>query len=153
MAEQTSLAAKQTNSDVSNPINAKQFVVKRLQAMMIMLTVQFLLGMALNTIGEPDSSTAHGVSILWHTLLALHVVVAIGLFINAALILVYSVKNFHQLTKPTLISLSGIVLAIIFGSLTVSHFHTALMSFFMAAAFLLAVSIYGRTLAKLGPVD
>lgn len=141
----------QESSAISGTNNPKFWLIKRLQMMMGLLSAQFLIGMALNTIGEPEDSTPTITALIWHWLLALHIALGIGLLISAGFILVYSARNFSQVKGPVTISLIGITFAIVFGTLTAAHFHEELASFLMAASFLIAISVYGRTLAKLGP--
>jgi heme A synthase len=129
--------------------DAKSHLLKRIGIMMGLLSVQFILGMLLNTMGEPDSSTKHSVNDIWHVILVLHIIIGVGLFISAAYILFYSFKNYRELKIPSAIAFSGIALAIVFGSLTASHIHSELMSFLMAMAFLVAIGTYGSTLGKI----
>jgi len=131
--------------------NQKLFIAKKVELLMMLLSIQFLLGMGLNLIDGLGSDISHQARIFWDTLLILHVTNAFVMLGFAIVVLRYSVKNFQQTRKPTTIALTGISLAIIGGLLTINHYHEQLMSFFMAAAFLIAVSVYGRTLAKLGP--
>lgn len=137
-----------TNANVSEQ---KLFIVNKVQLMMILLSIQFMLGMGLNLIDGLGTDISHHVRLFWDMLLVLHITNAFVMMGLGIVVLNYSIKNFQQTRKPTTIALVGIVLAIIGGSLTANHFHEELMSFFMATSFLVAVTIYGRILSKLGP--
>lgn len=130
----------------------KLFIANKVQLLMILLSIQFLLGMGLNLIDGLGTDISHQARLFWDTLLVLHITNAFVMLGLAIVVLTYSIRNFQQTRKPATVALVGIALAIVGGSLTVNHFHEELMSFVMAAAFLMAVSIYGRTLAKLGPM-
>jgi len=128
---------------------AKLYLVNKVRLMTMILSLQFVVGMILNTMGQPDSSTKHSINVLWHYILILHIIIGISLLAIAAVIVVFSVKHYKQLTVPMALAAVFIVLAIIFGSLTANHFHAELMSFFMALCFLATISVYGIALGKI----
>jgi len=115
----------------------------RVQAQFGMLTLQFLLGMVVNLLGLPDQNTG-GVKVLSGSLLGLHVLLALGLIINAALIVRLARTTSDATSRLARGAGAGIGAATVFGVLTVAAPWSNFWSFLMAAAFIAALALYGR---------
>jgi hypothetical protein len=120
---------------------------KDLYQILGMLSAQFLLGMGLNVIGEPEADTATLLKVLAYILIALHVVLAFGILAKASQI--WRVAKANPTTRPD--SLRGLVsvsLAIVFGVMTVTLPGAEIWSFLMAAGFLGGFLSFGRLLLR-----
>jgi len=108
------------------------------------LSAQFLLGMAVNLIGQPSETTgaAHAVSTV---LLGLHVVVAIGLAFGAVMVIRAARGGGN---RPRQLACSGAILiglTVIAGVMTVITKNNW-WSYTMAAGFIASVLLYGSLL-------
>src|SRR5437763_889403 len=103
-----------------------------------MLVAQFLLGMGLNVIGEPEASTPMGLKVLSWVLLTLHVFVAIGLVVAG--IRLWRLRDEEPAIRGTItLGGAGLIVAIIGGILTVlvpSKVWAELFSYVMAIGFI-----------------
>lgn len=123
----------------------------RSQRQLAMLTVQFLLGMAVNVIGAPSEGAAGAVKAAYYVLVGTHVLVALGLVVGATLTIVRAAG--HGSALGSLAWLGGVSIAIAFvagvstGVLTMTTAPNAvlgdLLSYLMAAGFLAAFILYG----------
>ena len=110
------------------------------------LSGQFLLGMAVNLIGQPSETTraAHAVSTV---LLGLHVVAAIGL-VGGAVMVIRAARGGGE--RPRQLARSGAVLiglTVIGGVMTVITKNNW-WSYTMAAGFIASVLLYGSLLVR-----
>jgi uncharacterized membrane protein len=110
------------------------------------LSAQFLLGMAVNLIGQPSQTTgaAHAVSTV---LLGLHVVVGIGLVAGAAMVIRAARGGGKQ---PRQLARSGAVLiglTVVAGVMTVITKNNW-WSYTMAAGFIASMLVYGSLLVR-----
>jgi hypothetical protein len=90
-------------------------LTKSVLGQLIMLTLQFLLGMAINLMGEPESAFAkasHGL------LLGLHILIAVGLVINASLIMHHALKLGGHYLRTARFATAGIGTGFLAGILT-----------------------------------
>jgi len=134
----------------STPSTTTQiFVFKRLRELLGLLVFQFIIGMALNTIGKPDSTTSHSVKVLWDSLLGIHIVVAFALLIGGSYLSIYCGRHYKKLSTPSTQAIVAVTLAFIFGSMTISGVVPSLMSYLMALSFLAALLLYVQTFRKL----
>ncbi len=113
---------------------------------LVFLSAQFLLGMAVNLIGQPSETTgvAHAASTV---LLGLHVVVAIGLVAGAVLV-IRAARGGGD--RPRQLARSGAVLiglTVIAGVMTVITKNNW-WSYAMAAGFIASVLLYGSLLVR-----
>ena len=113
---------------------------------LVFLSAQFLLGMAVNLIGQPSETTgaAHAVSTV---LLGLHVVVAIGLVAGAVMV-IRAARGGGD--RPRQLARSGAVLiglTVIAGVMTVITKNNW-WSYAMAAGFIASVLLYGSLLVR-----
>jgi hypothetical protein len=110
------------------------------------LTVAFLLGMGVNLIGVPDETTG-AAKVVTSIALGLHVLVALGLLVVAALCLWGS----GELTAAARnLALTGLVLTVVTiatGVLTLTT-GSNWWSFVMAVGFIASFLVYGRLLLK-----
>ena len=110
------------------------------------LSAQFLIGMAINLIGQPSeiAGAAHTVSIV---LLGLHVVVGIGL-VGGAVMVIRAARGGGK--RPRQLARSGAVLiglTVIAGVMTVITKNNW-WSYAMAAGFIASVLLYGTLLVR-----
>jgi len=113
---------------------------------LVFLSAQFLLGMAVNLIGQPSQSTgaARAVSTV---LLGLHVVVAIGLLAGAVMV-IRAARGGGK--RPRQLARSGAVLiglTVIAGIMTVITKNNW-WSYTMAAGFIASMLLYGSLLVR-----
>lgn len=112
----------------------------------LFLSAQFLLGMAVNLIGQPSETTgtAHAASIV---LLGLHVVVAVGL-LGGAVMVIRAARGGRD--RPRQLARSGAVLiglTVIAGVMTVITKNNW-WSYTMATGFIASVLLYGSLLVR-----
>jgi hypothetical protein len=115
-----------------------------LQRQFGLLVFQFLLGMAVNLIGLPDELHAGLAKTSDQLLLALHVLLALGLLINAIIIMRLAgeaAKRGQGLSRG---AGAAIGVAIVAGLLTMSAPGSNWWSYLMAVAFVAAFALYGR---------
>jgi len=108
-----------------------------------MLVAQFLLGMGVNLIGDPNGGLARAAQ---RVLLGLHVLVSIGLVVGAFL----TVRIAHELTSYSRLARIGgasIGIALLAGILNLA-FKSDWWSFLMSIGFISAVVCYGLLYVK-----
>ena len=111
-----------------------------------MLTILFLLGMGVNLIGRPDENSG-AAKVVTSIALGLHILVAIGLLVVAALCLWRSGE-----LAPAARSLAQtggilIVVSIVAGVLTMTT-DSKWWSYLMAVGFIASLLVYGRLLVQ-----
>jgi hypothetical protein len=118
----------------------------RVQAQLGMLVVMFLLGISINLIGLPSdlSGTAKTASTIFFVL---HGLLAIGLIINAGLVIRLALKTNSSLVKRAQLGAGVIFLTFIAGIVT-SETSSSWWSFAMAAGFAASLPIYGTLLLR-----
>ena len=123
-----------------------QSIGNRAQAQLGMLTMMFLLGMAVNLIGLPSevSGTAKTASAIF---LVLHGLLGIGLIVNAGLIIRLSLKTDSALVKHARLGAGIIVLTFIVGIIT-TETKNNWWSFAMAVGFAASLPLYGLLLLR-----
>lgn len=111
-----------------------------------LLSIQFLLGMAINLIGLP--SEVHGFA---HTavmiILLLHILVALLLLTNGVILVNMSRSYGPVARRLALLAAGGIITAMCGGILTLTAPMSNLWSYLMAVAFLAIFGFYGRLLS------
>jgi cation transport ATPase len=132
---------------MASPTTSSQLQM-RIQRQFGLLVFQFLLGMAVNLLGDPKDLNAFG-KIAERAILGLHVLTAIGLVVGAIMI-----NRLASQLGPKFIRLAGpaamaIGLAFVFGVATVSAPLANLWSYLMAAAFIATLVLYGRLLSQI----
>lgn len=141
------LAVDQRPSVVVEAESASRMNMRReARNQLVFLSAQFLLGMAVNLIGQPSQTTgaAHAVSTV---LLGLHVVVAIGLVAGAVMV-IRAARGGGD--RPRQLARSGAVLiglTVIAGVMTVITKNNW-WSYAMAAGFIASVLLYGSLLVR-----
>ena len=113
-----------------------------------LLSVQFLLGMAVNLIGSPDEikGLAKASTSIF---LLLHVLVAIILIVNAVLIARLAKPN-PATRRFARFGSIAVGIAVIGGILTMSAPGSNWWSYLMAVAFIAAFGVYGRLFSVAG---
>jgi hypothetical protein len=114
----------------------------RVRAQLAMLFTQFLLGMAVNLIGEREETWA---KVSKGILLGLHVLVAIGLIVGTVLTIRLASHIGGRIQRTLRVATYGIGVAVIGGILTQFAPWSDLWSFFMALGFIVAFAFYGFT--------
>ena len=141
------LAVDQRPSVVVEAESASRMNMRReARNQLVFLSAQFLLGMAVNLIGQPSQTTgaAHAVSTV---LLGLHVVVAIGMVAGAVMV-IRAARGGGD--RPRQLARSGAVLiglTVIAGVMTVITKNNW-WSYAMAAGFIASVLLYGSLLVR-----
>lgn len=115
-------------------------LLKRVRAQLGMLSVQFLLGMAVNLLGEPEGGLAKAAKGI---LLLLHVVVAVGLIVNASLTMRAALKLGGKILRTARVATAGVGIAVVGGILTMTGPGNDWWSYVMAIGFLLAFAYNG----------
>lgn len=122
-------------------------LAKRVQAQFGILTLQFLAGMAVNLLGTPDEHT-NAIKLLSGSLFLLHVLLAIGLIVNAVLI----VRLVAGASESVMGFARGAGVAVgsatLFGILTVTGPWRDFWSYLMAVAFIASFALYGRLFSE-----
>ncbi len=122
-----------SNTSLTEPL------IRRAQAQINMLTVMFLLGMAVNLIGLP-SETSGAAKTATSIFLGLHVLISLGLLVGAALTIRLSAAG-TNLRRLAGIGALLIVITFIAGVLTLA-FDNNWWSYLMAAGFIASYLIY-----------
>lgn len=117
-------------------------LVSRLKAQLSMLTVQFLVGMAVNLIGLP-SETSGSTKVIDSLLVGVHVLVGVGLLINAGLIVRYTARLNELMLRTAWYGVLAIVLTFLFGVLTMA-LKSNWWSYAMALGFIASYILYGE---------
>jgi hypothetical protein len=120
-------------------------LLTRVRMQLGLLTAQFLLGMGVNLIGEPEGGLALASKNL---LLASHIIVAIGLFIGVGLTMRLAIKQGGRILLQTRGAGAAVGLAILAGGLTM-FVDSDWWSFVMAIAFIVAFVVYGLLYVRL----
>jgi hypothetical protein len=115
-------------------------MLMRVRGQLAMLTLLFLLGMAVNLLGEPE--TAFGKA-LWGIFLGVHVLIAIGVLVGTALTMQLALKAGGKILRTTRVASAGVGIAFLGGILTLTGPWNDLWSYVMAAGFLVALVFYG----------
>jgi hypothetical protein len=130
-----------------SPAPASTSLLKqRVSVQLALLIAQFLLGMAVNLIGEPESTIAkasHGI------LLGLHVLVAVGLVVGASLIMHTALKLGGRYLRVARLGVAGIGAGFLAGILTLVAPGGDWWSYLMSAAFIWAFAFFGLLFTKL----
>ena len=119
---------------------------KAARGVVMMLAVEFLLGMAVNFIGLPDEATGNA-KIVTGILLGLHVLVGIGLLINAIMATRASRALDGSLRNLVRAGGAGIGVTFIFGVLTVAT-GSDWWSYLMGVGFIGSLLLYGKILLR-----
>jgi hypothetical protein len=124
------------------------FLMLRTRAVLGMLVAQFLLGMGVNLIGNPESKVSKAIDGIF---LGLHVLLAIGLVIVAIFTVRTAFKLGGQWPRLTRIGASGVGLAFIggIGTMASSGAVSSWLSYLMSIGFILAFVGYSFLFAKL----
>jgi hypothetical protein len=105
----------------------------------------FLSGVAMVSIGQP--TLTHKLSssgnVLWHVLLAIHLLLLTVLTISAVIVLYLSITKLKNLRLRFTIGILAVVFGIISGVMVLHKIHPGIFLFCMALAFLLIGFIYG----------
>jgi hypothetical protein len=121
---------------------ATRTITESSKGMLIGLALEYIGGIALNVIGEPEegSSLLHKVSA--HTIFALHGLISIGLLVGSIIIYRQAKGGLNEQTASW--GLVSTVTAVLGGVLTVSTPLGEFFSFVMALGFLGAFACYGK---------
>ncbi len=120
-------------------------LIRRAQAQISMLTVMFLLGMAVNLIGMP-SETNGAAKTATLIFLGLHVLISLGLLVGAGLTIRLAGTNLRRLAGIG--ALLGVI-TFLAGILTLA-FDNNWWSYLMAAGFIASYLVYIRLLIQAG---
>jgi hypothetical protein len=126
----------QTSNAMIVPVTKRQIAL---------LVAQFLLGMEVNLMGSPNSQVG---KIAGSVLLLGHVLVTLGLVINAGLLL--RIANTPAVSRLARAGAGAVGGAFVFGIATMILPLSNVWSFCMAAAFISAFVMYGRLLLRVG---
>ena len=120
----------------------------QLKRQVMLLSMQFLLGMAVNLIGLPSETQGptHTATTL---LLGLHVLVALGLFTNGLILNRLAASYGSKARRLARLGTAGIVTAMAGGLLTLTAPWGNVWSYMMAAAFLAVFGFYGQLLTAI----
>lgn len=123
-----------------------QALSERARAQLGMLTVMFLLGMAVNLIGLPAENTG-GAKTASTIFLTLHGLLGLGLIVNAGLIVRLALKVGSAPFNLARAGVVTVVLTFIAGIIT-NETKNGWWSFVMATGFAICLPIYGTLYAK-----
>lgn len=123
---------------------------EKLRAIISMLVAIFVLGMAVNLLGAPDSSASVAHNIISGIILLLHVLTAIGIVVVASQLfsLAKGLEGGQRLRLQW--SFSVVCLAFLAGvtTMAIPAPWSDLASFLMAIGFMAALALYGTVLLK-----
>jgi hypothetical protein len=131
----------------ANPAALSTQLLKRVTTQLGLLTMQFLLGMGVNLIGETQSTAG---KLSHNLLLDAHVLVALGLIVNTSLIMHAALKLGGSHLRAARFAAGGIGVGFVAGVLTLTAPGGDWWSYLMAVSFLWAFIFYGRLFLKLG---
>ena len=123
---------------------AKAQLQKAARGVVMMLAIEFLLGMAVNFIGLPDEATGNAKAVTG-ILLGLHVLVGIGLIVSAAMATRASRALDGDLRTLARFGGAGIGVTFVFGILTVAT-GSDWWSYLMGVGFIGSLLLYGKIL-------
>jgi tetrahydromethanopterin S-methyltransferase subunit E len=105
----------------------------------------FISGTAMVAIGQPTSThkLSSGGNALWHTLLAIHLILLTALTISAVSLVLLSITKLKSLRTRFVLGILAVVFGIVSGILVLHKIHPGIFLFCMALAFLLIGTIYG----------
>ncbi len=123
-------------------------LIRRAWAQISMLTVMFLLGMAVNLIGMPSETngTAKTATLIF---LGLHVLISLGLLVGAGLTIRLATNTGPDLRRLAGIGALLVVITFLAGILTLA-FDNNWWSYLMAAGFIASYLVYIRLLIQAG---
>jgi hypothetical protein len=119
---------------------------KAARGVVMMLAIEFLLGMAVNFIGLPDEATG-SVKVVTGILLGLHILVGIGLLVSAIMATRASRSFDGSLRNLVRFGGAGIGITFVFGVLTVAT-GSDWWSYLMGVGFIGSLLIYGKILLR-----
>lgn len=119
---------------------------KAARGVVMMLAVEFLLGMAVNFIGMPDEATGSA-KLVTGILLGLHVFVGIGLLVSAIMAMRASRALDGSLRALVYVGGGGIGATFLFGILTVVT-GSDWWSYLMGVGFIGSLLLYGKILLR-----
>jgi magnesium-transporting ATPase (P-type) len=136
------IAEQPVKINMSDKQNAK--FTASVRGMMAGLVVEFLLGLATGTFAgyQPNPSPSH--HIVHEIFVDLHIVVGLGILVNAILLVAAARHQTKPVRTSAAIGFAAILLAIIFGFLTMNLAPHTLFSFLMGAAFITYGTLAGR---------
>lgn len=121
---------------------------RQLQGMLGGLSAQFLLGLALATIADYNSSTHTGNHAVHQIILLLHILLAIGLVVGSIGIVTAIRKRVPRFTGLAWTGLAAILVSAAAG-LARLYVDGEWLSFLMGAGFVLAVGVFGQLLGDI----
>ncbi len=130
----------------SNQLSVTPTFHRRARSQLVMLTIQFLLGMGVNLIGLP-SETSGLVKVTTGVLLGVHVLVSVGLIVVAALSLWRSGPLDRPLRNQAWLGGILIVISTVAGVLTTAADNNW-WSYLMAVGFIASFIVYGNLLLR-----
>lgn len=116
---------------------------QRARSALIMLTAQFVLGMAVNLIGLPSEADTPFAKISSTIFLDLHMLIALGLLIGAVLAIKNSITQKSKFKNLVWIGAASVVISTIGGMLTMGTTGKEWWSYLMAIGFISAFISYG----------
>ena len=121
-----------------------QQLMHRTRAQLGLLVFQFLLGMAVNLIGDPKDLTSNFAKFADRSILVLHIVAALGLIVGAIMLNRLAKSSGAQAVKLAGGGAAAIGAAFICGIATLSAPFGEFWSYLMAVAFIAAFILYGK---------
>ena len=122
---------------------------RRARSQLMMLTIQFLLGMGVNLIGLPSENSGLAKAVTG-ALLGLHILVSLGLIVVAALTIWRSGPLDPQSTNQAWVGGILILISTVAGVLTTSV-DSGWWSYLMAVGFIASFVVYGNLLLRSRP--
>jgi cation transport ATPase len=137
------------DADTADATNQTANATRRVRLMLILLTVQYFVGMSINLMGPPSLYAPAIKRAAFGILMLAHVIIAITLLVMAGRTLA-SVRVQHLPTNRLEIwGASSVVAAFFAGILTVTTTLSRVFAFLMAVGFILAFIFYGQLYFKL----
>ena len=118
---------------------------KQLNVILVSLLLMFVSGTGMTSIGRPTKNhvLSAPVSILWHSLLAIHLAFCSLMIATALLLAIKSITKLKDIKKRAIIGVICIVFGMVNGMLVLAGFHAAVFLFLMALSFLMVGAAYG----------